>query len=120
MFYDGYGKFPYIILNAGYAMFMQIPIHFNINDDYINFPGTNLNDISDKLLEDYKNDKKYELHDRMIEYCKWVKSKMETKKNRGARICLVEGPEVGYYIDGDEINFTNLISKRCDFSNTAK
>ena len=50
MFYNGYGKFPFIILKAGYAMFMQKPILFKINDDYINFPGTNRNDISNELL----------------------------------------------------------------------
>jgi hypothetical protein len=107
-FLNGYGKFPYIILKTGYAIYMQIPIHFN-TDDYINFPGTNLNDISDKLLEDYKNDKKSELHDRLIEHCKWVKSKMETEKNREARICLVEGPEIGYYFEVDGITFTKSI-----------
>ena len=108
-FLNGYGKFPYIILKTGYAIFMQIPIHFNTKGDFVNFPGTNLNDISDELLEDYKNDKKSELHDRLIEHCKWVKSKMETEKNREARICLVEGPEIGYYFDGDEVTFTKSI-----------
>ena len=32
MFKDGYGKFPYVILKVGYALFMQIPIHFNKNN----------------------------------------------------------------------------------------
>lgn len=57
MFYNGYGKFPYIILKAGDAMFMQIPIHFNTNGDFENYPGTNLDDISDELLADYKKEK---------------------------------------------------------------
>lgn len=109
VFLNGYGKFPYIILKTGYAIFMQIPIHFNTNGDYVNFPGTNLNDISDKLLADYEKDKTSELHDRLIEHCKWVKAKLEADKNREARICLVEGPEIAYYFDGDEINFTNSI-----------
>lgn len=60
-FLNGYGKFPYIILKPGYAIFMQIPIHFKTNGDYINFPGTNLNDISDELLADYEIDKTSEL-----------------------------------------------------------
>ena len=38
MFKDGYGKFPYVILKVGYALFMQIPIHFNKNNDFINYP----------------------------------------------------------------------------------
>ena len=108
-FKKGYGKFPYIILKTGYAIFMQIPIHFNTNGDYVNFPGTNLNDISEELLADYENDKTSELHDRLIEHCKWVKAKMEADKNREAKICLVEGPEIAYYFDGDEINYTNSI-----------
>ncbi len=34
MFRNGYGKFPYIILKAVWAMDMQIPIHFNANDNF--------------------------------------------------------------------------------------
>ena len=79
-FKKGYGKFPYIILKTGYAIYMQIPIHFNTQGDYINFPGTNLNDISEELISDYENDKTSELHDRLIAHCKWVKHKMETEK----------------------------------------
>ena len=108
-FLNGYGKFPYIILKTGYTIFMQIPIRFNTHGDFVNFPGTNLNDISNELLADYEKYKTSELHDRLIEHCKWVKAKLEADKNREARICLVEGPEIAYYFDGDEINFTNSI-----------
>ena len=45
-FINGYGNFPYIILKTGYAIFMQIPIHFNANGDFVNYPGTSLEDIS--------------------------------------------------------------------------
>lgn len=108
-FKKGYGKFPYIILKTGYAIYMQIPIHFNTNGDYINFPGTNLDGISEQLLTEYGYDKTSELHDRLIEHCKWVKNKMETEKNREARICLVEGPEIGYFFEGEEVTYTNSI-----------
>lgn len=108
-FKKGYGKFPYIILKTGYAIYMQIPIHFNTNGDYLNFPGTNLNDISEALLADYNNDKSTELHDRLIDHCKWLKAKIESDKNREARICLVEGPEIGYFFEGEEVTFTNSI-----------
>ena len=104
-----YGKFPYIILKAEQAIYIQIPIHFNANGDFINFPGTNLNDISEELLADYKNDKTSELHDRLIEHCKWLKAKIESDKNRETKICLVEGPEIGYYFKGEEITFTHSI-----------
>jgi hypothetical protein len=108
-FKKGYGKFPYIILKTGYAIYMQIPIHFNTNGDYINFTGTNLNDISKELLAAYENDKTSELHNKLIEHCKWVKSKMEADKNREATICLVEGPKIGYFFEGEQITFTNSI-----------
>ena len=108
-FLNGYGKFPYIILKTGYAIYMQIPIHFNIKDDIVNNPGTNIEGISEELLADYEQDKTSELHDLIIAHCKWVKAKMETEKNRGARICLVEGPEIAYYFEGDEITYTNSI-----------
>ncbi len=108
-FKKGYGKFPYIILKTGYAIYMQIPIHFNTHGDFINFPGTNLDGISEELLAEYENDKTSELHDRLIAHCKWVKNKMETEKNREARICLVEGPEIAYFFEVEEVNFTNSI-----------
>ena len=108
-FKKGYGKFPYIILKTCYAIYMQIPIHFNTHGDYINFPGTNLNDISEELILGYENDKTSELHDRLIAHCKWVKHKMETEKNREARICLVEGPDIAYFFEGDKVTFSNLI-----------
>lgn len=108
-FKKGYGKFPYIILKTGYAIYMQIPIHFNTNGDYINFPGTNLDGISEELISDYENNKTSELHDWLIEHCKWLKNQIETEKNREARICLVEGPEIGYFFEGEEITFTNSI-----------
>ena len=109
MFYNGYGKFPYIILKAGYAMFMQIPIHFNTNGDFENYPGTNIDGISDELLADYEKYKTSALHDRLINHCKWVKARMESEKNREARICLVEGPEIAFYFEGNKITFNNSI-----------
>jgi hypothetical protein len=108
-FKKGYGKFPYIILKEGHAIYMQIPIHFNANGDYINFPGTNLNDISNELLTDYENDKTSELHDMLIEHCKSIKNKLESDKNQKARICLVEGPKITYYFEGDDITFSTSI-----------
>jgi hypothetical protein len=109
MFYNAYGKFPYIILKAGYAMFMQIPIHFNTNGDFDNYQGTNLDGISDELLADYEKDKTSALHDRLINHCKWLKARIESENNREARICLVEGPEKAYYFEGDKITFNNSI-----------
>jgi hypothetical protein len=80
LFLNGYGKFPYIILKTGYAIFMQIPIHFNANGDFDNYPGTSLDGISEDLILEYRKDITSELHDKIIEHCKWVKSKIEAKR----------------------------------------
>ena len=109
LFTNGYGKFPYIILKSGYAIFMQIPIHFNSNGDFDNNPGTSIDGVSSQEIADYEVDKKSKLHDRIIEHCKWVKSKIEAGKNREANICLVEGPEIAYYFNGDSVKFSDKI-----------
>jgi hypothetical protein len=109
LFINGYGKFPYIILKTGHAIYMQIPIQFNTNGDFVNNPGTNIENVSSQSLSDYEIDKKSELHDRIIEHCKWVKSRMGTDKNRQARICLVEGPEIAYFFEESEITFSTSI-----------
>jgi len=109
LFINGYGKFPYIILKAGYALYMQIPIHFNTNGDFVNNPGTNIDGVSNEEIAEYKVDKKSTLHNKIIEHCKWVKSRMEADKNKDARICLVEGPEIAYYFDGDSVTFSDKI-----------
>lgn len=31
-------KFPYIILKVGHAIYVQIPIYFNSNGDFVNCP----------------------------------------------------------------------------------
>ena len=87
-FKKGYGKFPYIILKTGYAIYMQIPIHFNTNGDFDNYPGTHINDVSEANLVDYEKDKTSALHDRLINHCKWLKARIESEKNRETRICL--------------------------------
>lgn len=48
-------KFPYIILKVGHAIYVQIPIYFNSNGDFVNCPWINLNDISDKSLAILQN-----------------------------------------------------------------
>ena len=121
-FFGGYGKFPYIILKtrfclihanyitgSGYENHIQIPIHFNTKGDFDNYPGTNIENISEELLDDYRKDKTSELHDIIIKHCQSYIKKIEADKKLDARICLVEGPEIAYYFDGDEINFTNVI-----------
>jgi hypothetical protein len=35
---------------TGYAIYMQIPINFNTKGDFVNYPGTNIENISDDAL----------------------------------------------------------------------
>ena len=111
MFYNGYGKFPYIILKAGYAMLMQIPIHFNIKDDFDNYPGTHIDEISEAELTEYQRDKTGKLHNRLIKHCQRIKDKIETDYNKHCNICLVEGPETAYYFDKYDITFSTNIPR---------
>lgn len=110
-FIPGYGQFPYAILrNKGHGSYMQIPIHFNTNYDD-NCPGTNIEDISNVILEKYEADKLSELHDVMIERCIWMKNKTEADRNKTFEMWLVEGPELAYYFEGDTIkHITNIPS----------
>lgn len=40
-----------------------------------------------------------------------MKSKIEADKNREARICLVEGPELAYNFEGDLVTFSDKIPR---------
>jgi hypothetical protein len=109
MFKNGYGKFPYIILKAGWAMYMQIPIHFNANGNLENHPGTHLNDVTEAELTEYQNDKTAALHNKLIDLCKRIKNKVEEDRKKPCRMCLVEGPETAYYFENDEMFFNESI-----------
>lgn len=109
LFINGYGKFPYVILKVGHALFMQIPIHFNVDNDFLNFPGTHINDVSEIDLKNYENNKLSPLHEKIINHCLWMKNKIEADSGKIIKMCLVEGPEVSYYFDGVDINFSTNI-----------
>ncbi|RAR73690.1 hypothetical protein [Flavobacterium aciduliphilum] len=108
-FINGYGKFPYVILKVGCALYMQIPIHFNKDGDFVNYPGTHVNGISEIDLSTYNHDKLCSLHEKIIEHCQWMKNKIETDRNRTIKMCLVEGPDISYYFEGDTIEFSTSI-----------
>lgn len=102
VFPKGYGRFPYIIIKAGYALFIQIPIHFNVeNNDVENFPGTHVNGIDEKLIKIYAYDKFSPLHDILIEHCRLIKSKIEADKGQPVRLCLVEGENEAHYFEAN-------------------
>ncbi len=108
-FISGYGKFPYVILKVGGALYMQIPIHFNKDGDYVNYPGTHVNGISETDLQTYEDDKLCSLHEKIIEHCQWMKNKIEADRGRTIKMCLVEGPDISYYFEGDAIEFSTSI-----------
>jgi hypothetical protein len=109
MFINGYGKFPYVILKVGHAFYMQIPIHFNKKSDFVNYPGTHINGISEVEIENYLKDKTAPLHEKIIAHCQWMKNKIETDKGKAVKMCLVEGPETSYYFDEEGISFSKNI-----------
>lgn len=111
LFIRGYGEFPYIILKAGYATFMQIPIHFNANGDFVNFPGTHLDNVSEAELFSYQKDKTSSLHNRLIELCERIKNKIELDRKSECSICLVEGPETAYYFKENSFVFNASIPR---------
>lgn len=108
-FLQGYGKFPYIIYKSGHAIYMQIPIHFNKNNDFDNYPGIHINGIDAYSLEEYYKNFKGELHDVLIERSIWVKNQIEEQTKKAVKICLVEATDEAHFFDGDEIKFSSEI-----------
>jgi hypothetical protein len=66
MVIDGYGKFPYVIIKVGHALYVQIPIQFNRNNDVTNYPGSHINNISEDELIAYENNTLSPLHEKLI------------------------------------------------------
>jgi hypothetical protein len=104
-FLHGYGKFPYIIYKSGHAIYMQIPIHFNKNNDFDKYPGIHINGIDELSLEQYHSNFKGELHDVLIERSRWVKNQIEEQTKKPVKICLVESEDSAYFFEEDEIKF---------------
>ena len=101
----GYGNFPYLLYKSSPSTFTQIPIHLNKPNDLETYSGTHINNIPEEQLEASKSQNDSELHQILLERTKWVKEKIEQTIQKPCLICLVEGPEKGYYFEGDEIHF---------------
>lgn len=108
-FLHGYGNFPYIIYKSGHAIYMQIPIHFNKNNDFVNYPGIHINGIDAYSLDEYNRNFIGELHDVLIERSIWVKNQIEEQTKKTAKICLVETFDIAHFFDGDDIKFSSEI-----------
>lgn len=108
-FPKGYGSFPYILVRLYSAIYMQIPIHFNVEEATANFPGVQVNGIAPSLMEDYVKDKSSKLHDILIDRVKAIKETMENREKKAIRLCLVEGKDIAYFFEGNEIKFNTSI-----------
>ncbi len=103
-FLPGYGTFPYVILKTGFALFMQIPIQINKNDDLVKFPGTNINNVSEEVLKDAE-----QFRDLLIEHTQKMKTKIEKVKKTQAQLCLVMNASEGHYFSNDTIKKSSII-----------
>lgn len=103
-FLPGYGIFPYVILKTGFALFMQIPIQINKNDDLVKFPGTNINNVSEEVQKDAG-----QFRDLLIEHTQKMKTKIEKDKKIQAQLCLVMNASEGHYFNNDTIKKSNII-----------
>ena len=108
-FLRGYGKFPFIIYKYGNAIYMQIPIHFNKNNDFDNYPGIHINKIRESYLAEYLSTLKGELHDVLIERSLWAKKRIESQTQKPAKLCLVESENIAYFIDENGVQFNSEI-----------
>lgn len=96
-FPEGYGKFPYLIVRIMSAVYMQVPIHLKLSDPPKTY-GVTLEEIEPWMLELYEIDKNSKLHDLLIERTHEIKELIESQQKRPANVCLVEGPEMAYYL----------------------
>lgn len=103
-FLPGYGTFPYVILKIGFALFMQIPIQINKNDDLVKLPGTNINNVSEEVLKDAE-----QFRELLIAHTQKIKTKIENDRKVQAQLCLVMNASEGHYFSYYTIKKSNII-----------
>lgn len=109
-FPEGYGKFPYLVVRLMSAVYMQVPIHLGPGKPP-QTGGIELEDVEPWMLALYEIDKYSKVHELLIERAHQVKDQLEAQLNRPARLCLVEGPEMGYYLfDGQAYTSSTIPS----------
>ena len=102
-FPPGYGYFPYIIVKTDFKAFIQIPIQVNCNtNDRLNYPGIHLKvkDLSNDTHLLYEQPK---VHEELIAITQSVKTHFEQQRNAPCPICLVKNPEMGYYLEDQQV-----------------
>ena len=100
----GYGQFPYIIFKVGYALFMQIPIHFlkpGQEIDLQKHPGTQVRDVPEEQLNGSREALIFLQHERILEAAEYVIQKAAIQSKKELKACLVLGKNQAlYYKDG--------------------
>ena len=104
-FKQGYGKFPYIIIKIGHALFMQIPIHFLKEDeerDANKHPGTLVRDVPPEIFKETIENQIFLLQDDILATTEFVLNKIKTTRpEKKLDACLVLGKRQAlYYYNG--------------------
>jgi len=100
-FLNGYGMFPYLIIKTDFKAFIQIPIHFSEQNDAL--PGIQVNGFTPAELEEYKTTFQGRVHEHLLTVAQKTKASIESNRNSSCELCLVEGPQIGYYFIGETI-----------------
>ena len=106
----GYGIFPYLIVRITSGVYMQLPIQLDEKES-TESGGIQLEGVEPWMLALYEIDKYSKVHELLIERTHQVKDQLEAQFKRPARLCLVEGTEMGYYIfDGQAYTSSTIPS----------
>lgn len=103
-FKPGYGEFPYVIVKIGYALMIQIPIHFvakGASVDLKKHPGTQIRDVSEEVLSLNRDAQIQALKERVFESGHFVVKRILERYEKLPPLCMVLGSnEAYYYKDG--------------------
>jgi len=89
-----YGVFPYLIIHTKYALYTQIPIHINKNNNTQQFPGCHIIDVSDAVLNSEEK-----LLTTLLTRTNSIHKKLINEKGTKIELCLVLGPNKAYYFE---------------------
>jgi len=86
---QGYGTFPYVIVRIHSAIYLQVPIK-EVQRHEEKYPGEQV--TTPEQGETY-----------LLELTKRYKEAIDLRNNTNHRLCLVLGPEQGFFYEGSEI-----------------
>jgi hypothetical protein len=99
-FQENYGRFPYIVHRMFPGIYMQIPIVFSYEHDQGELPGITVR------LDEEKHSALDVIHSEAMrtqlkQVARNVKTDLEQKHNKEARLCLVFGPNDCFYFEAN-------------------